>query len=188
MKRRDFLISASCAALSLDSAQADTGFYSGYPDQITGWSAKHFKPQEFASKGNGYVRVRKEMIFSLDRVRSAVAHPVYITSAYRDQAHNALVGGVKHSRHLISDAVDINLRGLSAQQRHRLMWHLLAEGFTSFGSYSHIPNMLHADMRPNARIWHRGGGSHPVWFRQALTDWGWQRDRGATRRPATFRI
>lgn len=43
--------------------------------------------------------------------------------------------------------------------------------------------MLHADMRPKARIWRYGGGTYPLWFRSALADWGWERDRGATRVP-----
>jgi len=77
-----------------------------------------------------------------------------------------------------------NLAGLSAQQRHVLMWHLLENGFTSFGSYTRSPNMLHADMRPNARRWHHGSGAHPAWFTRALTDWGWQRDVGITLTPS----
>ncbi|MEP2640070.1 D-Ala-D-Ala carboxypeptidase family metallohydrolase [Roseobacter sp.] len=182
MKRREFIAGASLTALTAVTAQADSGFYRGYPDQITGWTAKHFTPREFASKGNGYVSVSKKMITALDRVRAAVGHPIRITSGYRDPAHNARVGGAKHSRHLISDAVDINLHGLSSLQRHALTWHLLAEGFTSFGTYSRH-GFMHADMRPHARIWHVGTGTHPAWFRQALSDWGWQRDRGATRTP-----
>lgn len=112
-----------------------------------------------------------------------MGHPIHIISGYRDPAHNVRVGGTKHSRHLRSDAVDINLHGLTSLQRHALIWHLLAEGFTSFGSYARSPNMLHADMRPKARVWHRGPASHPAWFQRALSDWGWQWDSGATRAP-----
>ncbi|MEM7399828.1 MAG: D-Ala-D-Ala carboxypeptidase family metallohydrolase [Pseudomonadota bacterium] len=165
-----------------DTALADSGFYSGYPNQITGWAAKHFEPREFASNGNGRVHVRKEMVAALDRVRRAVGHPIRITSAYRDPAHNARVGGARFSRHVVGDAVDIDIDGLSSAARYRLMWHLLAEGFTSFGSYAGS-SFIHADMRPRARVWRHGGGMHPAWFRKALADWGWVRDRGPTRRP-----
>lgn len=184
MKRRDFLLGASATAMTTGTAVADTDkFYTGYPDNMPEWTAKHFEAREFASKGNGYVSVSKEMIAALDRVRTAVGHSMHITSGYRDPAHNRAVGGATKSRHLLSDAVDINLNGLTSLQRHALMWHLLAEGFTSFGSYAHIPNMLHADMRPHARIWHVGTGTHLAWFRRALSDWGWKRDHGVTRTP-----
>ncbi|WP_299867692.1 D-Ala-D-Ala carboxypeptidase family metallohydrolase [uncultured Roseobacter sp.] len=182
MNRREFIVGVSSTALIAGTAEAKSGFYTGYPHQITDWTAQHFTAREFASKGNGYVSVSREMIAALDRVRAAVGHSIHITSGYRDPAHNARVGGVKHSRHLLSDAVDINLRGLSSPQRHALTWHLLAEGFSSFGTYSRH-GFMHADMRPHARIWHVGTGTHPAWFRQALSDWGWQRDHGATRTP-----
>lgn len=183
MQRRAILL-GSVAALALGTASlAEDAFFSGQPEQITGWTAEYFEPWEFASKGNGKVHVNKAMVAALDRVRAAVGHPIRITSGYRDPAHNARVGGAKYSRHVVGDAVDINLAGLSDQQRHILIWHLIAEGFTSFGSYSRSPNMLHADMRPLARRWHHGRGTHPAWFTRALTDWGWQRDLGATRAP-----
>lgn len=185
MKRRDFLLGASLVALTAGSAPADTGFYQGYPRQITGWTAQHFAPREFASKGNGKLRVTKRMVAALDRVRDVIGRPIRIISGYRDPEHNARVGGAKYSRHLISDAVDINLRGMSAAQRYTLMWHLLSQGFTSFGSYARSTNMLHADMRQKARVWRHGDGRYPSWFRQALADWGWTRDRGPTRVPQT---
>lgn len=184
MQRRDFILGVSGTALFASTAKADSGFYSGYPSQITGWQATYFTPREFASKGNGYVRVSRAMIAALDRVRVAVDHPIRITSGYRDPVHNARVGGARFSRHLISDAVDINLRGLDTAECHRLIWHLMAEGFTSFGSYAQSPDMVHADMRPRARVWHHGSGAHQLWFRKALSEWGWQRDHGPTRRPA----
>lgn len=183
MQRRDFVLGGCATALLASTAEADTGFYAGYSHQITGWRASYFTPREFASKGNGYLRVSKKMIAALDRVRAAVGHPIEIKSGYRDPVHNARVGGARFSRHLISGAVDINLRGLSAVERHRLMSHLMAEGFTSFGSYARSPDMLVADMRPQARIWRHGGGAHPQWFRNALSEWGWQRDHGPTRKP-----
>ncbi len=181
MRRRDFLLSSVASAALATAINADSGFFSGDPDHITGWTAEFFTPHEFASKGNGMLHVSKAMVAALDRVREAVGHPITITSGYRDPAHNRRVGGAKYSRHVVGDAVDINLAGLSSQQRYALMWHLLAEGFTSFGSYSRSPNMLHADMRPYARRWHHGSGTHPTWFTRALTDWGWQRDIGTTR-------
>lgn len=180
MAQRHWKLTAAALALMATSALADGGFYSGLPHQITGWNAEYFEPSEFASKGNGQVHVSKDMVAALDRVRKAVGHPIRITSGYRDPAHNTRVGGARKSRHMMGDAVDIVLLGLTEAQRYTLMWHFMAEGFTSFGSYANA-NFIHADMRPNARIWRHGGGAYPIWFRKALSDWGWQRDHGPTR-------
>ena len=185
MQRRTFMSTAMAWALAPKTALAEGAYYSGYPHEIRGWRAVYFTPREFASKGNGYVHVEKDMVAALDRVRSAVGHPIHITSGYRDPAHNARVGGAPRSRHMVGDAVDINLRKLTAEARHRLMWHLLSEGFTSFGSYARAPDMLHADRRPNARIWRHGGGAHPAWFQRALKEWRWVRDVGPTRQPVS---
>jgi len=184
MQRRQMLLGGVAAATWGTATHANGAFFTGHPDHITDWKAIHFSPSEFASKGNGMLHISKAMVANLDRVRAAVRHPIRITSGYRDPAHNRRVGGAKFSRHVVGDAVDINLAGLSAQQRHVLMWHLLENGFTSFGSYTRSPNMLHADMRPNARRWHHGSGAHPAWFTRALTDWGWQRDVGITLTPS----
>lgn len=182
MALRYLRLTAAALALAATSAAAEGGFYSGYPQQIDGWTATYFEPWEFASKGNGKVHVKREMIAALDRVRAAVGHPIVITSGYRDPTHNARVGGAKRSRHMVGDAVDIDVSRLDEEQRYALIWHLLAEGFTSFGSYAGS-SFIHADMRPSARIWRHGGGAHPFWFRNALADWGWVRDHGATRTP-----
>ena len=181
MARTRLTLIIATVGMTATATLAGPEFYGGHPHKITGWTAEYFEPWEFASKGNGKLHVSRDMIAALDRVRAAVGHPIQILSAFRDPDHNARVGGAKASRHTVGDAVDINLAGLNEVERHALMWHLLAEGFTSFGSYARSPNMLHADMRSAARIWRHGGGAYPVWFRKALSDWGWQRDQGPTR-------
>lgn len=171
--RRDFL--AGAAACAATGAGAAEGFFTGYPHQITGWNARYFKPREFASNGNGWVRISKDLVSELDRVRAKLGQPITITSGYRDPAWNRAVGGARASRHLISDAVDISLRGHDDAERYRLAALLMQHGFTSYGSYGHIPNMLHADRRPVAATWHHGGGQRPQWLARAMLDHGWQR-------------
>lgn len=169
--------------LAFASAAQAEDFYKGHPDNIPDWTARYFSPHEFASRGSGEVYISVELVAALDRVRAAVGHPIRITSGYRDAAWNVHVGGAPLSKHVEGIAVDINLHGLNDAQRYRLMWHLLDNGFTSYGSYRSTPSMLHADRRPSARIWRHGGGTYPDWFRAALADWGWQRTIGVTRKP-----
>ncbi|MEO0995795.1 MAG: D-Ala-D-Ala carboxypeptidase family metallohydrolase, partial [Pseudomonadota bacterium] len=100
--------------------------------------------------------------------------PIRILSGYRDPAHNRRIGGAPKSRHVVGDAVDIDLSRYDNWARYALVWHLIDNGFTSFGTYGDRPNMLHADMRPRAAIWRHGGGRHPDWLRRALAEWRWE--------------
>lgn len=163
---------------SIDTTESEDipDFFEGDPKEIKGWDFTYFKPHEFASKGNGQVKISGKVVQGLDNVRSIVGHPIRITSGYRDEKHNHRIGGATKSQHVEGTAVDINLNGLDEEQRTSLMIELIKQGFTSFGSYTRSPNMLHADMRRGKAKWHHGKGSHPTWFTRALKEGGWSRD------------
>ncbi|MEM9764634.1 MAG: D-Ala-D-Ala carboxypeptidase family metallohydrolase [Pseudomonadota bacterium] len=146
------------------------------------WSSTYLQPTEFASKGNGAVKVQRRMVIALDRVRSALGRPIYNLSGYRDPIHNARVGGARRSRHLVGDAVDIDLRPYDTWTRYVLAWHLIDNGFTSFGTYGDRPHMLHADMGPRAAVWHHSGGRRPDWLKKALREWHWRPVTGSPHR------
>lgn len=152
--------------------------YIGDRHHVPGWDVTHFSPAELACKGSGQVRIDRDMIHALDEVRAAFGRPIRITSGYRSLSHNAAVGGAKNSQHLHGKAVDIALDPYSSAERHRLMLLLLDHGFTSFGTYGHIPGMLHADTRGFAARWHHGPGQPPAWFLNALEKRGWQHGSG----------
>lgn len=52
----------------------------------------------------------------LDPLRAMVGRPVIITSGYRSQRVNELVGGSKTSQHLSGKAADIHVQGFTPQQ------------------------------------------------------------------------
>ena len=52
----------------------------------------------------------------LDPLRAMIARPVIITSGYRSQRVNELVGGSKTSQHLLGKAADIHVQGYTPQQ------------------------------------------------------------------------
>lgn len=52
----------------------------------------------------------------LDPLRSMIARPIIITSGYRSQRVNELVGGSKTSQHLLGKAADIHVQGYTPQQ------------------------------------------------------------------------
>ena len=51
-----------------------------------------------------------------DAVRAAAGRPMVPTSTVRCRAHNAAVGGVENSRHLLGKAMDFSIRGWSADR------------------------------------------------------------------------
>lgn len=52
----------------------------------------------------------------LDPLRSMIGRPIIITSGYRSQRVNELVGGSKTSQHLTGKAADIHVQGYTPQQ------------------------------------------------------------------------
>lgn len=52
----------------------------------------------------------------LDPLRAMIARPIIITSGYRCQRVNELVGGSKTSQHLVGKAADFHIQGHTPQQ------------------------------------------------------------------------
>lgn len=59
---------------------------------------------------NGDVRVNlTHLIELLDKIRTKWGHPIRVTSGYRCQKLNKLVGGVPNSQHVLGEAADITV-------------------------------------------------------------------------------
>ncbi|MEL7444331.1 MAG: D-Ala-D-Ala carboxypeptidase family metallohydrolase [Pseudomonadota bacterium] len=177
MDRRAFLLAALGASVAKEASAAR--MYIGTAAYVPGWESRYFRPHELASHGNHRVRVTVDLVTALDRVRHDYGLPIRILSGYRDPDWNARIGGARRSRHLICDAVDIDIAPYSVQARYALMTQLISNGFTSFGSYRNKPNLLHTDRRAWAAVWHYGGGSRPRWLNQALNEWKWHPGTGS---------
>ena len=76
-------------------------------------SASNFTSTEFACRCCGVVKVSQSLIDKLELLRAELKRPVIITSGYRCPKHNAEVGGVTNSQHLLGKAVDVKIRGIS---------------------------------------------------------------------------
>ena len=73
---------------------------------------KYFKKQEFACKCgkycNGYpAEIDMNMVKIADKIRNRIGKPITINSGLRCKTHNANVGGVSNSQHLLGNAADL---------------------------------------------------------------------------------
>lgn len=102
---------------------------------------------------------------ALDRLTQSWGQPLTITSGYRDPARNASVGGARNSQHTHGNAFDIDVSGLSPQDRLALADAARAAGFQGFGFYD---NSLHFDVGA-PRAW------GPSYSRDSIPGWaaGW---------------
>ena len=73
---------------------------------------KYFKKKEFACKCgkycNGYpAEIDMNMVKIADKIREKIGKPITINSGLRCKTHNANVGGVSNSQHLLGKAADL---------------------------------------------------------------------------------
>jgi zinc D-Ala-D-Ala carboxypeptidase len=87
---------------------AGTKTYEGLTQALDHKGASlHFSFKEFASKGDGWIKVHRDLLLGLEDYRDLIGGPVAIASGYRDPGHNAAVGGKPSSQHLYGNAADI---------------------------------------------------------------------------------
>lgn len=85
------------------------------PEETTGtfWDGiKYFKKPEFACKCGKYcdgypAEIDMDMVKIADQIRTKIGKPITINSGLRCKTHNANVGGVSNSQHLLGKAADL---------------------------------------------------------------------------------
>lgn len=107
----------------------------------------YFNTSDFASKGDGSIKVSSTLIQKLNQLREYLGVPVYVTSGYRDPAHNASIrGAAPNSRHTTGEAADIWADGISMQELARA-----AEKFFGGGGIGTYGSHIHVDVGPQRR-------------------------------------
>jgi hypothetical protein len=77
----------------------------------------------------------------LDGIRSYYQRPIIITSWFRDPKTNKAVGGAPNSRHIVGDAVDFILPGVSTQEVYNMCNKSHVGGLAqSPGNFVHVDN------------------------------------------------
>lgn len=84
---------------------------------------------------------------SLDKLRDGFPHAIIITSGYRCDILNRMVGGAKHSKHLTASAVDIQLspKRINTLEKRNLLVYYLVHSDIKFNKVIFEPTWLHIE-------------------------------------------
>ena len=119
----------------------------------------HFKLSELATTNNKDYKEKnieeaKKIIGKMyllagfaERIREIIGKPVIINSGYRCPALNKAVGGVKTSQHCLAEALDIKVKGKTAEELFRIV--------------------VSSDLKYNQLIWEKPSGS-TAWLHVSL--------------------
>src|SRR5574344_902021 len=122
-----------------------------FSTEIITWDTiKHFKQSEFTCKdGCGYDDIDLRLVKILDQIRDHFNSPVIVTSGCRCKKHNAEVGGVQESRHVLGKASDIYVIGISINDLLTYTKELVANGTLRY-TYTNSTSMngvVHVDIQ-----------------------------------------
>lgn len=109
---------------------------------------RYFVISEFACKHCGELPpqgINKVLLEKLDELRARIGAPIIVTSGYRCPEHNAAVGGVPNSQHVLGNAADIVCSAVSVDE---LADAAAAIGFDGIGRY-YSDGFVHVDCRDN---------------------------------------
>lgn len=108
-----------------------------------GMVSKYFNKSEVSCHCCGENGAQQEILDFLDDVREAIGEPLYVTCVYRCPAHNAEVGGVPNSQHVLGYAADCYADGLTVDQLADVGVRLGADGVGRYYS----SQFVHFDVR-----------------------------------------
>lgn len=85
----------------------------------------------------------------LQVIRDEIGQPISITSGWRSAAHNARIGGAKHSYHVRGMAADIQVTGMHPMDVKKIILKLMNEGKILKGGLKAYKSWTHYDIRGN---------------------------------------
>ncbi len=120
----------------------------------------HFDIGEFTCHccGGGASLISDRLIELLEQLRVKAGKPIHVNCGYRCPPHNAAVGGVPNSQHVLGTAADITIPALSFNDAKRLVEQIDFDGTGWYPpEYDGGAWFIHVDVRDG------GIGSHIVW-------------------------
>lgn len=119
----------------------------------------HFSKKELACRDCGKCEVTSELIDALEALRSLGPEEIIVDDGYRCFEHNAAVGGVRSSQHLLGKAADIRIGKLSIQEMYARA--LKIPEFRGGGIGVYDNGFIHVDVRDTGEArWARVQGRY----------------------------
>ena len=120
----------------------------------------NFSLKEFESKDGSkmpsdvYLNIVK-LVGQLQFLRDYTGRAITVNSGYRSPEHNAKIGGVKNSQHLLGKAADITIEGLKPAEVYRLINELIDMGLMLQGGLGlyEKKGFVHYDIRKTKARW-----------------------------------
>jgi len=124
---------------------------------------EHFSEQELACHHCGRNECTQELVDALEAFRAAAGNvPVIVDDAYRCAEHNRAIGGVPNSRHVLGQAADIRITGLTGRQLYAIARQVPAIHGIGVNDYEEY---IHVDVRPVPARWcYEKSGRQTAWY------------------------
>ncbi len=115
-----------------------------------------FDTKEFESKDGkpspfDETVVKRELIVMLNAIRSRYGRPIVVNSGYRSPEHNAAVGGVPNSQHVLGTAADI--RPLNKNMSDLPQLQAICDEMNVHGGVGFYDSFVHVDVRGYRARW-----------------------------------
>ena len=121
--------------------------------------SKNFSTSEFMCHHCGKADINISLIKALQALRNEVGVPIRVISGYRCIEHNRDVGGAQNSQHLIGNAADIVIQGISVAEMYEAALKIKLFSNGGIGIYPDR-GFIHVDVRAFRARWGQLDGKY----------------------------
>ncbi|WFD12023.1 YcbK family protein [Tepidibacter hydrothermalis] len=110
---------------------------------------EHFRVGEIVCHdGSSEYIINSKALEGLEKLREIIKKPIIINSGYRTVSYNKRCGGSPKSQHLVGNAIDFHVKGMSTEDIYHIMktHNMIGKEFKGIGLYN---TFVHVDVRPN---------------------------------------
>ena len=122
-------------------------------DLTRNFSLSEFKCTDGSPVPSRFLGNVKELAKNLQKLRDALGRPIHITSGYRTKSYNSKIGGAPSSKHMLAQAADIQIPGLTPRVVGDAIEALIHDGVMVQGGLGRYSGWIHYDVRGDRARW-----------------------------------